>query len=113
MNNILVIKLTDDWLINEQIKNSLQKSLEVWGGAVLEDAIKDIHFTRMISNDVIYSEEQRDELYKFIEEKIAVEIGRYAMENGLIKFTEKQVRFGVEISGELDVLSFMRGDSDV
>lgn len=79
----LVVKLTDSWITNEQIKSSLHYHLRDYDVKIFEStlAIGVRHIPRE-------AYEHHDEsLIEFIKEKLAYGLGEYLLKNDCIRFT--------------------------
>lgn len=111
-NKFIVIKLTDDYYKNESIISSLKCSLGIWGGEVLEDAIQSIYSVQSLSNDFLNLAGHSDDLHKKIEERLAMDIGAFLMENKLITYSDKPNGPYTDFSAGINIVNLKRGVTD-
>ncbi len=109
MSNVIVIKLTDNWITNEQIKVGINQMLQKYGLEIEKNAIKTVFGVNSI--DFIASRQKG--VTEFAKERIAIEIGIQAMKEGFITYSEHHIReLGrIEIKGELEVLKIGGADN--
>jgi hypothetical protein len=72
--------------------------------------------TEIKANKAVTSEDfiDRKDFIEFTKKQLAVAIGEYALEEGLITFTEKQQQFETDIRASLTVfnLDLLKGEND-
>lgn len=100
-NQYLVIKLHGNWIDREQTKQRVKMFVEDID--VLNDEnIITCHCTQAIPKErFILKEDYKD----YVKGKIAVGIGEYLLEQGLIRFVEREEEYMIKIDGVITVIS--------
>lgn len=100
-NQYLVIKLHGNWIEREQTKQRVKMFVEDID--VLNDEnIITCHCTQAIAKEhFICKEDFKD----YVKRKIAVGIGEYLLEKGLIRFKESEEEYTIKIDGVITVIS--------
>lgn len=103
MNNVIVIKLTDNWITNEQIKVGINQMLQKYGLEVEKNAITQVFAV----NSIPVERRNEKDLIDFVKERIALDIGVQAMKDGLITYedTYRRELGTIEIQGRLKLLN--------
>lgn len=93
MGKYLVIKLTDNWITNEQIKSIVKCHLEDYDVKIFEST--PIMGVRQIPREAY--EHHGESLVEFMKEKLALDIGELLMKEGFITFSEETSREGKKL----------------
>ena len=104
MDKLLVIRLTDNWITNEQIRIAVQETLKICGGTMLTNAVRPLRQEQVFDNIML---DNTSECVKFIDynkQRIANAMAMYALDNNLIDFVEVKDRFTTTLRGTLNVL---------
>lgn len=100
-NQYLVIKLPGNWIEREQKKQRVKMFVEDID--VLDDEnIITCHCTQAIPKERFVLKEDFKE---YVKGKIAVGIGEYLLEKGLIRFKESEEDYTIKIDGVITVIS--------
>ena len=104
MDNLLVIRLTDNWITNEQIRIAVQETLKIWGGTILTNAVRPLLQEQVFDNLMLDNTSECAEFIDHNKHRIANAMAMYAMDNNLIDFVEVRDRFTTTLRGTLNVL---------
>ena len=85
MGKYLAIKLTDNWITNEQIKSLVRYHMEDYDVKIFEST--PIMGVRQIPREAY--EHHGESLTEFMKEKLALDIGKHLMEEGYIQFSKE------------------------
>lgn len=100
-NQYLVIKLHGNWIEREQTKQRVKMSVEDID--VLNDEnIITCHCTQAIAQESFICKKGFKD---YVKRKIAVGIGEYLLEKGLIRFKESEEEYTIKIDGVITVIS--------
>lgn len=113
MDKYLVIKLTDNWITNEQIKTIVKCHLEDYDVEFLKTT--PICGVRQIPREAY--EQDGESLVDFMKEKLALSIGELLMKEGFIRFSEETSTNGkkldiVRLIASMDVIEEKESKND-
>ncbi len=100
-NQYLVIKLSGNWIKREQTKQIVKMFVEDIDVLNDENVIT-CHATQTITKERSYA---YDAFKDYSKERIAVALGKYLLEQGLIRFVESEEEHTIKIDGEITVIS--------
>lgn len=101
-NDIIAVRLTDDWIKNEQIRAALRYALEKIGVEDIDNANLLIHSKQSIPKEIIPTD--KDDFLDYIKRHIAADIGKLLLQRNLIKFETEEDRDVIHITGTLNVV---------
>lgn len=105
-NKYLVIKLTGNWIDNEQITGRLKFFLQdVPCAEILENAVAECNTAKRITKEQLQVVNDDKFYKKFIKKHIAAELGDFLFGQGLINFDERNDGFITEIVGSVSVIT--------
>lgn len=101
-NDIIAVRLTDNWIKNEQIRAALRYALEKIGVEDIDNANLLIHAKQSIPKEIIPTE--KDDFWDYIKRNIAADIGMLLLQRNLIKFETEEDFHVIHITGTLNVV---------
>ena len=113
MNKYLVIKLTNNWIANEQIKSLLNYYMKDYDVRIFEST--PVMGVRQIPREAY--EHHGESLIEFVKEKLALDIGKHLMEEGYIQFSKETSSNGkkldtVRLTALLNVINEKEKEND-
>ena len=105
-NKYLVIKLTGNWIDNEQITGRLKFVLQdVPCAEVLENAVVECNASKLLTEEQLQAVNDEKSYKEFIKKHISAEFGDFFLGQGLINFVEKKDKFTTQIIGSVFVIT--------
>lgn len=101
-NNIIAVRLTDNWIKNEQIRAALRYALEKIGVEDIDNANLLIHAKQSIPKEIIPKD--KDDFWDYIKRHIAVDMGMLLLQRNLIEFETEEDCDVIHITGTLNVV---------
>lgn len=90
-NKYLVIKLSDDWIKNEQLSVVLKRYAKQFGASVLENAIVPLTVSRAISTETLSDANYYEAIKEFTKKEMAIKIADYLMEQDYVRFDRERI----------------------
>lgn len=111
MSKYLLIKLTDNWITNEQIKAIARYYLGDKDCEIIENGVTPIVAVRNVPRE--YYDKEGDKFLEYLKESLATQIGTFLMENGYLAFFKEKKHDKVMIRASLNIIDERSDENDL
>lgn len=111
MSKYLLIKMTDDWVQNEHIKKAVKYEVDIRGGSIVKNGLISVSAaSSMLEEELELYPRYQIEPYQ--KQLIANEIGRFLLDNNLIRIEEMKQLGKIVLKGSVIVVDERRTDDE-